>query len=115
MSFGTTETGDGVGGEFDYVGLCMARSAEGDAVADVLRDKPGVEVIQQPSFWDIRCKHRLEIDFDEVAEELGSDVDAYVIQHEMSTNYGRMVVTDDKLYLFSDPGEANRFMEGQER
>ena len=112
MSFGEVRADDSVGGEFDYVGICMARSAEGDAVAAVMREKPGVEVIQQPSFWDIRCKHRLEIDFDEVAEELGSDVDAYVIQHEMSTNYGRMVVTDDRLYLFADPAEAMSFIDG---
>ncbi len=97
-------------GTFDYVGIVMARSAEGDAVADVLREKPGVEIRQQPSFWDIRAPDRLEIDYDEVAEELGSDVDAYTIQHEMSTHYGRMVTTDDKLYLFADPIEAMDFL-----
>ena len=107
---------DGMGGAddgtgtYDYVGIVMARSQEGDAVADVLRDKPGVEVIQQPSFWDIRALDKLEIDYDEVAEELGFDVDAYTIQHEMSTHYGRMVTTDDKLILFGDPIEAMDFL-----
>lgn len=100
------------GGTYDFVGIVMARSAEGDAVADVLRDKPGVEVIQQPSFWDIRAPDRLEIDYDEVSEELGTDVDAYTIQHEMSTHYGRMITTDDKLLLFADPIEAMEFLGG---
>lgn len=100
-------------GTYDYVGIVMARSAEGDAVADVLRDKPGVEIIQQPSFWDIRCKDRMEIDFDEVAEELGADVNAYTIQHEMSTHYGRMIALDDKLILIGDPVEAMRFLDGE--
>ena len=100
------------GGTYDFVGIVMARSAEGDAVADVLRDKPGVEVIQQPSFWDIRAPDRLEIDYDEVSEELGVDVDAYTIQHEMSTHYGRMITTDDKLLLFADPIEAMEFLGG---
>ncbi|MTD45934.1 monooxygenase [Conexibacter sp. W3-3-2] len=100
------------GGTYDYVGIVMARSAEGDAVADALRGKPGVEIIKQPSFWDIRCPDRLEIDYDEVSEELGTDVDAYTIQHEMSTHYGRMVTTDDKLILFADPVEAMEFLGG---
>jgi len=97
-------------GTYDFVGIVMARSAEGDAVADALREKPGVQIIQQPSFWDIRAPNRLEIDYDEVSEELGTDVDAYTIQHEMSTHYGRMITTDDKLILFADPIEAMDFL-----
>lgn len=111
MSGGFAPSGDdSVAGTYDYVGIVMARSAEGDAVADVLRGKPGVEIIQQPSFWDIRAPNRMEIDFDEVAEELGTDVDAYTIQHEMSTHYGRMVATDDKLILIGDPLEALEYL-----
>jgi propane monooxygenase coupling protein len=49
---------------------------------------------------------RLVIDYDEVSEALGYEIDAYSIQHEMSTHYGRMVATDDALMLFSDPTEA---------
>ena len=91
---------------FDFVGIVMSRSAEGDAVAEALRGRPEVEIVAQPSFWDIRARDRLEIDFDEVSEALGFDIDAYAIQHEMSTHYGRMVTTDDKLMLFADPLEA---------
>lgn len=105
-----TDAGGFGEGTYDFVGIVMSRSAEGDAVAQVLRGKPGVEIIQQPSFWDIRAPDRLVIDFDEVAEELGEDVDAYTIQREMSTNYGRMVATDDCLLLFGDPIEANEFL-----
>ena len=68
--------------------------------------KEGIEVIENASFWDIRAKDRLVIDFDAVSEELGFDIDPYAIQHEMSTHYGRMVATDDSLMLFSDPTEA---------
>jgi propane monooxygenase coupling protein len=69
-------------------------------------DADGIEVIENPSFWDIRAKDRLVIDYDKVSEELGFDVDGYAIQHEMSTHYGRMVATDDALMLFADPTEA---------
>jgi propane monooxygenase reductase subunit len=97
-----TVTGDG----YDYVGIVMARSAEGDAVAEVLRRREGVEVIEQPSFWDIRAVGRLAVPYAEVSEALGYEVDAYSMQHEMSTHYGRLIATDEALMLFSDPTEA---------
>ncbi len=95
---------------YDYVGIVMAKSEEGDAVANVLREHEGVEIVENASFWDVRAKDRLVIDFDEVSEELGFDVDPYAMQHEMSTHYGRLVVTDDALMLFSDPVEAMEYL-----
>ena len=91
---------------YDYVGIVMAKSEEGDAVAAVVGQQEGVEVIEQPSFWDIRAKDRLVIDYDQVSDQLGFEIDGYAIQHEMSTHYGRLVTTDDALMLFSDPVEA---------
>ena len=93
-------------GAYDFVGIVMAKSAEGDAVARFLGRREGIEVLEQPSFWDIRARDRLVIPYDEISEELGYEIDAYSIQHEMSTHYGRMVATDDSLMLFSDPTEA---------
>ncbi len=93
-------------GSFDFVGIVMAKSAEGDAVAGCLARREGIEVREQPSFWDIRARDRLIIPYDQISEELGYEIDAYSIQHEMSTHYGRMVASDDALMLFSDPTEA---------
>ena len=91
-------------GDFDFVGIVMAKSAEGDAVARFMASR--AEGLEQASFWDIRARDRLVIPYDEISEELGYPIDAYSIQHEMSTHYGRMVATDDALMLFSDPTEA---------
>ena len=66
-------------------------------------------MLEQPSFWDIRAKDRLVIDYDKVGEELGFEY-GYAIQHEMSTHYGRLVTTDDALMLFSDPVEAMDYL-----
>jgi NAD(P)H-flavin reductase/ferredoxin len=93
-------------GTYDFVGIVMAKSAEGDAVARILGERNDVVLHEQPAFWDIRAKHRLVIPYDDVSEELGYEIDAYSIQHEMSTHYGRMVATDEALMLFSDPTEA---------
>ncbi|MDQ6778605.1 MAG: MmoB/DmpM family protein [Actinomycetota bacterium] len=98
------------GGTYDYVGIVMAKSAEGDAVAEILRRREEIEVIEQPAFWDIRAKDRLVIPYHEVSDQLGYEIDAYSIQHEMSTHYGRMVAADDALMLFSDPTEAMEYL-----
>ncbi|HET8976967.1 MAG TPA: MmoB/DmpM family protein, partial [Solirubrobacteraceae bacterium] len=90
--------------EGDYVGIVMARSAEGDAVARFFSGR--AEVIEQPAFWEIRAPGRLVIPYADVSEELGYAINGYSIQHEMSTHYGRMVATDDALMLFADPTEA---------
>jgi propane monooxygenase coupling protein len=105
-----TSDGTGVGGDYDYVGIVMSKSVEGDAVASVMRRRDGIEIVEQPSFWDIRAKDRLVIDYDEVSDELGFDIDGYTIQHEMSTHYGRLITTDDALMLFSDPVEAMEYL-----
>jgi propane monooxygenase reductase subunit len=93
-------------GTYDFVGIVMAKSAEGDAVARILGEREDITLLEQPAFWDIRAKDRLVIPYDAVSEELGYEIDAYSIQHEMSTHYGRMVATDEALMLFSDPTEA---------
>jgi ferredoxin-NADP reductase/ferredoxin len=91
-------------GSHDHVGIVMAKSAEGDAVARFFAGR--AEVIEQPAFWEIRAPDRLVIPYADVSEELGYEINAYSIQHEMSTHYGRMVATDDALMLFADPTEA---------
>lgn len=100
------ETTSSPTGTYDFVGIVMAKSAEGDAVARALGRRAEIEVLDQPAFWDIRARDRLVIGYDEVSAELGYEINAYSIQHEMSTHYGRMVATDDALMLFSDPTEA---------
>lgn len=96
--------------EFDYVGIALARSVEGDALADALQDVDGVEVIRQPSFSEIKARERLRMDFEELSEATGFDVDSKLIQVLMSTYYGRIVNTDEALLLFHDPLEAMQHM-----
>jgi propane monooxygenase reductase subunit len=106
----TESDGEAPAETYDYVGIVMAKSAEGDAVAEILGHRDEIEVLEQPAFWDIRAKHRLEIPYADVSEHLGYEIDAYSIQHEMSTHYGRLIATDDALMLFSDPTEAMQYL-----
>jgi propane monooxygenase coupling protein len=96
--------------EFDYVGIALARSVEGDALAEAMAEVDGVEVILQPSFNEVRARERLRLDFDELTEATGFDVDSQMVQVLMSTYYGRLINTDDALLLFHDPLEAAQHM-----
>jgi len=96
--------------EFDYVGIAIARSVEGDALAEAMADVEGVEIVPQRSYWEVKAHQRLRLDFDELTEATGLDVDSELIQVLMSTYYGRMVNTDDAILLFHDPLEAMEHM-----
>lgn len=93
------------GESYDYVGLVMQRTEEGEAMVRVFRDKPGIEIHEAPSFFEIRAKDRLVVNFDEVGEELGIEVDGYWLQTQLSTVFGRLIVRDDSYLLVADPRE----------
>ena len=95
---------------FDYVGIAIARSVEGDALADAMRDVEGVEVIEQHTYWELKARARMRLDFDHLTDATGLDVDSALIQVLMSTYYGRMVNTDDAILLIHDPIEAMEAM-----
>lgn len=89
-------------------GVTMSASVEGNTIADIMSEKPGVEVTRYPAMIRIDADNKLEFDLDEITEALG-DVDeftAYDFQIEMSTHYGRMVALDDKVLLFANPEDA---------
>ena len=89
----------------------MAKSAEGDAVAEILGRRDGdrgdraAGVLGHPRHAT-GCRSPTT----RSPRQLGYEIDAYSIQHEMSTHYGRMVATDDALMLFSDPTEAMQYL-----
>lgn len=90
-------------------GVTMSDSVEGRTVAEVMEGKPGVRVIRYPAMIRIDADGRLTFDMDEISEALGSDMDPYTFQVEMSTHYGRMEIVDDRtLVLF---GNLDEYME----
>lgn len=91
---------------FDYVGITIARSVEGDAIVDALAEQDGVEVFDNASYNEVRARYRLRLDFDELSDECGFPVDGSLIQVVMSTYYGRISMTDDAVILTHDVHEA---------
>jgi propane monooxygenase coupling protein len=96
--------------DFDYVGIAIARSVEGDALTEAMAQVDGVEIVPQHSYWEIKARERLRMDFEQLSEATGLDVDSELIQVLMSTYYGRIVNTDDAILLFHDPIEAMEHM-----
>ncbi|MCQ6267791.1 MmoB/DmpM family protein [Fictibacillus sp. WQ 8-8] len=91
-------------------GVTLSDSVEGRVIADIMREKPGVEVSHYPAMIRIDGTGVLEFDMSEISDDLGRDFDPYSFQVEMSTHYGRMVMLDDKIMLFADPEEARKYI-----
>lgn len=88
-------------------GVTMSAGVEGTAVAEVMGEKPGVEIRKYPAMIRIDADNKLEFDLDEIAEALG--VDEFTpedFEVETSTHYGRMVKMDDRVLLFANPEDA---------
>jgi propane monooxygenase coupling protein len=92
-------------------GVTLSDSVEGRVIADIMKDKPNVEVTYYPAMIRIDGTGLLEFDMNEISEDLGRDFDPYSFQVEMSTHYGRMVMLDDKILLFADPEEARKYID----
>jgi propane monooxygenase coupling protein len=91
-------------------GVTLSDSVEGRVIAEIMREKPGVEVTEYPAMIRIDGTGVLEFNMEEISETLGRDFDPYLFQVEMSTHYGRMVMLDDKILLFADPEEAREYI-----
>ena len=88
-------------------GVTMSASVEGNAIAEVMGEKPGVEVSTYPAMIRIDADDRLEFDMDEIAEALGvEEFTPEDFEIETSTHYGRMVKQDDRVLLFANPEDA---------
>lgn len=96
--------------EYRMCGVAVQKSPEGYAIVQLLQDEPGVEVVEEDTFFDIRGPGKLVIDFEEVSDILGKDVSGPDLQVEFATIYGRIVATEEALVLFSDFDEAMEFM-----
>lgn len=92
-------------------GVTMSASVEGNAIAELMGEKEGVEITKYPAMIRVDANDRLEFDMDEIAEYLGEeDFTTYDFEIETSTHYGRMVRLDDKILLFANPDEAAEYL-----
>ena len=106
------KTQEGKGQDFDRTqsdkcGVTMSASVEGNAIAELMSEKEGIEVTKYPAMIRIDGGKMIEFDMDEIAEYLGvEEFTTADFEVETSTHYGRMARLDDKVVLFANPEDA---------
>ena len=92
-------------------GVTLMNNQVGHVVAEVMKGKENVEVLELPSMIRVDGVGQVDFDFEEIAEALGwGDFGQDDFEEIMSTHYGRMVVLDDRVVLFANPEDAAEYI-----
>jgi propane monooxygenase coupling protein len=92
-------------------GVTLMNNQVGYVVAEVMRGKKDVEVMELPSMIRVDGVNQVDFDYAEIAEALGwDDFGNNDFEEIMSTHYGRMVVLDDRVVLFANPEDAAEYI-----
>lgn len=93
-------------------GVTMNDSADARVIAEIMEEKPGVEVLHYPAMIRIDTEGKLTFNMEELSEALGRSFTAYDFEVVMSTHYGRMVMIDeDTVVIFGNMDEALQYEE----
>lgn len=95
---GTPRAGAG-----DYVGISLMKSAETEATVQYVRaEMPDATVDFRDVFYKIERKGSMLFDMSKISEYLGRDLDTSLFLVSMSSYYGRIVVSNGKVEIFSE-------------
>ena len=93
-------------------GVTMNDSADARVIAEVMEEKPGIEVLHYPAMIRLDTEGKMIFDMVEISEAIGREFTAYDFEIVMSTHYGRMVMIDEnKVIIFGDQDEALQYEE----
>ena len=88
-------------------GITLMNTEVGMVVADVMRQKPNVVISEFPSMIRVDGTGRIEFDYEEITEQLGTEYFGTAdLEEVMSTHHGRMIHADDKTILVANPEDA---------
>lgn len=91
-------------------GVTLMNTPEGEIIAKIMGEKPDVSIRHLPSMIRVDGKGKLDFDMAEISDQLGREFSPADFEEVMSTHYGRMVVLDDRVLLFSNPEEAAEYI-----
>ena len=87
----------------ETVGISLMTSADTEAaVALIQRENPDVRVSDRGVYYKIEGEGVLEFDMEKLSELLGRPIDTDVFLVNMSTYYGRIVISDGLVQIFSN-------------
>jgi hypothetical protein len=85
------------------VGVSLMGSAEADAAVELMRDEfPDARISFRDCYYKIERDDLLEFDMDKLSQRLGRPVTTEMFLVTMSTYYGRMDRSHDKIQIFAD-------------
>jgi len=85
------------------VGISLMTSADTEAAVAMIReDAPDVRISFRDAFYKLEGEGVIEFDMAKLSERLGRPIDTDIFLVNMSTYYGRMVVSDGKVAIHSD-------------
>jgi propane monooxygenase coupling protein len=87
----------------DSIGISLMSSADTEAAVAVIREEqPAARVSFRGVFYKIEADDVLEFDMQKLGERLGRPIDTDLFLVNMSSYYGRLVVSDDMIRIYSD-------------
>ena len=97
-----------------YVGASLIGSDETEAALELLqRDQPGTEISDRGVYYKVERRGSLTFDMAKLGELLERDIDVPEFLVQLSSYYGRIVVSDGRVELLSDI-LPTRFQEDKE-
>lgn len=101
----TQAAGDGTAttGAKGRVGISLMASGDTEAAIEYLREtQPDATVDFRDCFYKIERSGLLSFDMAQISELAGRDIDTDIFLVNMSTYYGRIVVGDGRIDIYSD-------------
>lgn len=85
------------------VGISLMKSDETRATLDYLKETvDDARVSDRDCYYKIERDNKLEFDMEGISDFLGRDLDTDIFLVNMSSYYGRIVVSDGKVEIFSE-------------
>lgn len=85
------------------VGISLMKSDETRAALDYLEETVNdVRVSDRDCYYKIERDNKLEFDMEGISDFLGRELDTDIFLVNMSSYYGRIVVSDGKVEIFSE-------------
>jgi hypothetical protein len=99
----TLTRGTPKGGDRRTVGISLMGSAEADAAVEMMREEcPDARISFRGCYYKIERDDLLELDMDKLSERLGRTVTTEMFLVTMSTYFGRMDRSNNKIQIFAD-------------
>jgi len=87
----------------DTIGISLMASADTEAAVALIREEnPDARISFRGVVYKIEAEGVLEFDMAKLGERLGRPIDTDIFLVNMSTYYGRMVVSDGMIRIYSD-------------